>query len=137
MQHPVITAAERWLGTPWHHQARIKGVGVDCAMLLCEAFEEAGLTPHIDPRPYPADWHFHRNDERFLSWIKRYANQVYKPREGDIAVFKFGRTFSHGAIIKAWPMVLHCYIHESVREQDATQGYLAGRKVKFYRIKAA
>lgn len=134
-RNSVLTEAQTWLGTKWHHQARIKGVGVDCAMYLCAVYEAVGLTPHIDPRPYPADWHFHRDDERFLEWLKQYGRSVKKPLPGDVAVFKFGRTFSHGAIVKDWPLVFHCYIHETVREQDATQGALANRDVLFFRIK--
>lgn len=26
----AVTEALTWLGTPYHHQGRIKGVGVDC-----------------------------------------------------------------------------------------------------------
>jgi cell wall-associated NlpC family hydrolase len=26
----VIAEARTWLGTPWHHQASLKGVGCDC-----------------------------------------------------------------------------------------------------------
>ena len=29
----VVAEAIAWLGTPYHHRARIKGVGVDCAQL--------------------------------------------------------------------------------------------------------
>lgn len=131
----VLDEAETWLGTKWHHQGRIKNVGVDCAMFLCEVYEAVGLTPHIDPRPYPADWHFHRDDERFLHWLEQYADEVQAPQAGDIAIFKFGRTFSHGSIVKIWPVVLHCYVHEYVREQSATEGRLEDRDVKFYSIK--
>lgn len=131
----VLKIARSWVGTPWEHQARLKGVGVDCAQYLCAVFEEAGLIPHVDPRPYPRDWHFHRDDERFLRWLKLYADEVDKPARGDVAVFRFGRTFSHGAIVVKWPVLLHCYIGDVVREQDAGQGHLAGRDVVFYRVR--
>ncbi len=72
----VLTEARKWIGTPWHHQGRINGVGVDCAMFLCEVYFRAGLLPFIDPRPYPADWHFHQDGERFLEWLGRYASEV-------------------------------------------------------------
>ena len=26
----IIAEARSWLGTPWHHQASLKGVGCDC-----------------------------------------------------------------------------------------------------------
>lgn len=131
----VLRIARTWEATPWHHQARVKGIGVDCAQLLCAVFEEAGLIPHVDPRPYPRDWHFHRDDERFLRWLSHYTDEVDKPMRGDVAVFKFGRTFSHGSIVVKWPVVLHAYVDDRVREQDSTQGHLAGRDVRFFRIK--
>lgn len=30
----VVSCARSWLGTPYHHQARLKGVGADCIGLL-------------------------------------------------------------------------------------------------------
>ena len=30
----VVAAAREWLGTPFHHQARLRGVGVDCVGLV-------------------------------------------------------------------------------------------------------
>lgn len=131
----VLSAARAWLGTPWHHQGRIKGVGVDCAMLLAEVYHAAGLIPAIDPRPYPRDWHFHRDDERFLGWVERFADEVESPEPGDVAVFRFGRCHAHGAIVVSWPMVIHAYVNDRAREQDATQGRLGGRPVRFYRVR--
>lgn len=131
----VLKAALSWSATPWVHQARVKGVGVDCAQFLCAVYEEVGLIPHVDPRPYPRDWHFHRDDERFLRWLGLYADEVVKPMRGDVAVFKFGRTFSHGSIVVKWPMVIHAYVDDAVREQAADQGHLAGREVRFFRVR--
>jgi cell wall-associated NlpC family hydrolase len=28
----VVAEARSWLGTPFHHQGRVKAAGVDCAM---------------------------------------------------------------------------------------------------------
>lgn len=39
----AVAEAMTWLGTPYHHQGRVKGVGVDCATLLCEVYKEVGL----------------------------------------------------------------------------------------------
>lgn len=51
----AVNEALTWLGTPCHHQGRIKGVGVDCGTLICEVYEKVGLMDHLDPRPYPPD----------------------------------------------------------------------------------
>lgn len=39
----VIDEARAWLGTPYQHQARLKGVGVDCAGLLIGVARELGI----------------------------------------------------------------------------------------------
>ena len=65
----VIREAESWIGTPFHHAARIKGAGVDCLMLLAEIYERAGVVPHIDPPFYVPDWHLHRDAERYLEGL--------------------------------------------------------------------
>lgn len=112
----VIAEAHTWLRTPYHHMGRIKGVGVDCATLLCEVFEAAGVTPHIDPTPYPPDWHFHRDEERYLEWIKKAGGvEVEEPRPGDVIVWKFGRCFSHAAILCDDGYIIHSYIGQGVR----------------------
>lgn len=39
----VVTCARSWVGTPYQHQARLKGVGVDCAGLVIGVARELGL----------------------------------------------------------------------------------------------
>jgi cell wall-associated NlpC family hydrolase len=128
----VVSEALSWLGTPYHHQGRIKGVGVDCAMLLADVYHVCGLIPHIDPRPYPPDWHFHRSQERYLGWVRQYAHEVVTPLPGDIAVFQFGRCVSHGAIVVEWPTIVHAYVHQGCILGNGSSGVLADRCRGFY-----
>lgn len=39
----VVAEAREWLGTPYHHQARLKGVGVDCAGLVIGVARALGI----------------------------------------------------------------------------------------------
>lgn len=39
----VVAAARQWLDTPFHHQARVKGVGADCAGLVIGVARELSL----------------------------------------------------------------------------------------------
>ena len=49
----VVQAARAWLGTPFHHQARVKVVGVDCVGLVIGVGRELGLcAPDFDVPPY-------------------------------------------------------------------------------------
>lgn len=49
----VVAAARSWIGTPFHHQARLKGVGVDCAGLIIGVARELGVVaPEFDVGGY-------------------------------------------------------------------------------------
>lgn len=39
----IVDTARQWIGTPWHHQGRVKGVGVDCVGLVLCVARELGL----------------------------------------------------------------------------------------------
>lgn len=52
----VIAAARSWLGTPYHDQASLKGVGCDCLGLARGVWREVvGPEPFPIP-PYSRDW---------------------------------------------------------------------------------
>lgn len=41
----VVAEAYTWMGTPWRHQHRTKGVAVDCAGLVIGVARQLGLVP--------------------------------------------------------------------------------------------
>lgn len=132
----VLAIARTWLKTPWHHRARVKGAGVDCAQILIAVYAEAGLVEEFDTGDYPPDWMMHRSQERFLEFVRQYADQVEAPLPGDLALYFVGRCFSHGAIVTAWPEIIHASNRDRmVCYADGTQGWLAAREVQFWRLK--
>lgn len=130
----VVLEARDWLRTPYHHQGRVKGVGVDCLMFLCEVYHRAGLVPFVDPRPYPRDWHLHRSEERYLSGLMQYAKPVLEPKAGDVALFKFGRCYSHAAIMLGEDELIHSYLGLGVVLGRVGQVPLEDREVKFFSL---
>ncbi|HZF19513.1 MAG TPA: hypothetical protein VE008_07380 [Burkholderiales bacterium] len=134
----IVEEARSWLRTPWHHMARVKGQGVDCAQFLCAVYEAAGSTPHIELGAYPRDWHLHQARPRFLEVLSRYAEPIHEALPGDIAMFRFGRHPAHGSIVIAWPRILHAYREERmVVESDvAASPRLAERLSGFWRLKS-
>jgi cell wall-associated NlpC family hydrolase len=131
----VIAEARTWLGTPYHHHAAVKGAGVDCAHLLIEVYHAVGLVPKLDVGEYSTQWHLHRGEEKFLGWIEQHAVRVAAPRPGDVAVWQFGRTFSHGGIVVSDVDVIHalrdarCVTITAMRDQP-----LADRPVQYYTL---
>lgn len=129
VRQQIVTEARRWLGTPYHHQGQVMGAGVDCAFLLIRVYHAVGLIPDIDPRPYPPDWHLHRDAERYLGWVRLYAHPVEVPQPGDIALFRFGRCISHGAIVISWPQILHAYRGEGCVLADVARNPQLSRRL--------
>jgi cell wall-associated NlpC family hydrolase len=106
----VIDAARAWVGTPYHHRACLQGVGVDCLMLLLAVYQPAGLLPQGVAVPdYPQDIMLHRDDPAYLNGVLDHCEEVETPQPGDIALWKFGRCFSHGGIVVDWPTIIHAY----------------------------
>ncbi|MFZ5544406.1 MAG: hydrolase [Pseudomonadota bacterium] len=108
----VVAEGMTWHRTPYHHHGRIKGAGVDCAMLLAEVFHACGLVERVEPGHYPVQWHLHRDEERFIGWLQQYAQplpagQALQP--ADVALFRFGRTYSHGGLMVEPDLVLHAF----------------------------
>jgi NlpC/P60 family putative phage cell wall peptidase len=128
----VAAEAMSWLGTPYHHHARIKGVGVDCAQILCAVYEACGVVGHIAPGQYPTDWHMHRNEEVYADWCARYAKRTDTAQAGDVALFRFGRCFSHGGIFVAPEMVVHAYINRGVNLTRLSEEPLCGRPLQIW-----
>ena len=42
-QQLIVIQARSWIGTPFHHQARLKGVGCDCLGLIVGVVDKLGL----------------------------------------------------------------------------------------------
>ena len=50
----IVQEARNWIDTPFHHQGRLKAVGVDCAGLVIGIARELGIVaPDFDVTAYP------------------------------------------------------------------------------------
>ncbi|MGA2893768.1 MAG: hypothetical protein ABSE22_12925 [Xanthobacteraceae bacterium] len=152
----VVAEARSWIGTPYHNCADIKGIGVDCGMLLVRVFVDTGLCPAFDPRPYPVDWHLHRSEERYLGFIFDRSREISLPNHpplagegrvavqpGDVMVLRYGRCYSHGGIVtRANPLTIaHAYYQaRKVLEEEVARNAVladAARRPRFFSFWAA
>ena len=142
----VVAEALTWQGTRYHHQASVKGVGVDCLMIIVRVGQAVGLIdPGLKIPPYSTQFNLHRSSESYLEGLLGHMREVEIPRPGDVAIWKFGRCFSHAGIIKEWPTVIHasnaagCVVVEDIEtipwlKNTKHKGAAEPRPVKFLSI---
>ena len=134
----IILAAEQWIDTPYHHHARVLGVGVDCAQLLVAValdlkmldLRQAQLIPN-----YPPQWHLHNREEHLLEYLELMGCTETMPAEpGDILCFKFGRTCSHLGIMVSDTQFIHACLRSGKVVVNSLNGDWAERWAKTYQF---
>lgn len=90
----VLECARSWIGTPWAHQASVKGCGVDCAQLVAAVGKEAGL--------FPVDFKEQNYDRRpdgvsLLRLCRQHMDEVSidQIEIGNVGVFRISRHPQH------------------------------------------
>ena len=101
----VIAASRSWIGTPYHHQASVKGVGCDCLGLVRGVYAELyGASPE-EPPPYSRDLAEATGRETLIEAARRHLVEV-APGDagpGDVVIFRLrpGAMAKHCAIISS------------------------------------
>jgi NlpC/P60 family putative phage cell wall peptidase len=119
----LLAEARTWLGTPWHHQAAVKGAGCDCI-----GFVRGAAEPFIgavdQPMDYAATWPLYRAEERLRDALAARGTEIpFKDAlPGDILLFGFGKGPAHHCgYLSEGGRFLHCYREAgAVVEQDLT-----------------
>jgi cell wall-associated NlpC family hydrolase len=141
LRQRIVEEAQKWVGTPFHHEARLRGVGVDCGNLLAAVFEAVGLLQPMKIEHYPPDFMLHRSEEWYLSVVTEFAAEVdiarSLPMPGDVALFRFGRVYSHGGIVVNWPLIIHASAQDRIVGWGrADQNPLKSKPMKVFRHRA-
>ena len=126
----ILAEARTWLGTPFHHQGRLKGVGADCLGLVVGVGRALGLS-QADGTGYPRQ----PDGTALLAGLD--AAYVRLPlgrqKPGDILVFRIRREPQHLALLTASSGMIH--VHAAVGRVVETRldaGWVA-RLVAAYR----
>jgi NlpC/P60 family putative phage cell wall peptidase len=121
----ALAVARGWIGTPYQHQASVKGVGTDCLGLL------RGIWRQIfgqEPEPVPAyteDWAEPDHREVLLAAAARWlvAKDLAEQEPGDVLVFRMreGSIAKHLGLqsqVGAHPQFIHSYTGHGVIESS-------------------
>lgn len=87
----IIAEARQWIGTPYRHQASLKGVGCDCLGLVRGVWREVHGT---EPEPTPAyspDWAEASSKEALADAARRHMIEVPVAdyAAGDLLLFRW------------------------------------------------
>jgi len=101
----IIAEARTWLGTPWHHQGRVRGAGVDCGGFVLEVFKACGVLPaDFDVGYYGRD----ADLPRLIATLSQWSSEVQDIRPADVMLFRIVDAPRHLAIATDVGMI-HAY----------------------------
>lgn len=85
--NPIVDIARSCLGTPYHHQGRLKGIGLDCVGLLVQIAVELELD-HFDKIGYSSS----PTPGVLVSVLSEQMDtaELEDMREGDVIVMRIG-----------------------------------------------
>lgn len=107
----VVSAARTWIGTPYHHQASVKGVGADCLGLIRGVWRELYGAEAERPPGYSRDWGEASGEETLLYAATRHlhAKDKLALEVGDVLIFRMraGSIAKHAAILASPQTMIH------------------------------
>jgi NlpC/P60 family putative phage cell wall peptidase len=109
----VVTEALSWVGTPYRHQGRKKGIGCDCLGLVLGVWSAVHGAALEQPGPYAPDWAEAGSEERLLAGVRRNFTEkcVREMSAGDLLVFRWRSNLpaKHAGILIGPDRFVHAY----------------------------
>jgi NlpC/P60 family putative phage cell wall peptidase len=123
----VITAALGWLGTPYHDQASIRGVGCDCLGLVRGVWRELHGPEPMPIPPYSRDWGETGPREVLAEGARQMMIEVSlaEADPGALVLFRMKpcAIAKHVGILTGPGTFLHAYERLGVIEEPLTQSW--------------
>ena len=124
----ALSEARAWIGTPYQHQASVKGVGTDCLGLLRGVWRTVyGAEPQAIPA-YTEDWAEPDHREVLLEAACRWltAKDLSGEAPGDVLLFRMrdGSIAKHLGLqsrIGSHPQFIHSYTGHGVIESSLSK----------------
>lgn len=123
----IVAAARRWIGTPYHHQASLRGAGCDCLGLVRGVWRDLYGTEPEAAAPYTPDWGEVGGTEHLLEAAARHMTPVPLEgiRPGDLLLFRLrpNTVAKHVALLSGPRHMIHARSGDEVREVALTVGW--------------
>ena len=103
----IVSAARRWIGTPYLHRASCRGAGADCLGLIRGLYRELYGREPEHPPPYTPDWNEINAPcrESLTEAARRHLLEIdpQAAQQGDVMIFRMQPDMpaKHAAILAA------------------------------------
>ncbi len=134
----VVAEARLWLGTPYVHQASVRGAGCDCLGLVRGIWRALqGAEPQVMPR-YTPDWDEPQGAEVLWAAARRHLRpvdeQVMAP--GQVLLFRMREdaVAKHLGVVSAvgaHPRFIHAYTRHGVLESPLSDPWVRRIAARF------
>jgi NlpC/P60 family putative phage cell wall peptidase len=116
----IVAETRGWIGTPYRHQASLKGVGCDCLGLVRGVWRSViGVEPEKAP-PYAPDWAEAASGEPLADAAARHLVAIDRDtfRDGDVLLFRWRANLAakHAAIVTSAATMVHAHDGAAVAE---------------------
>lgn len=133
LRHAILVEARLWIGTPYRHQASLRGVGCDCLGFVRGIWRTIyGAEPEVMPG-YSSDWAEADGQETLMQAAGRHMQPVAitDRQPGDLLLFRWRKNLpaKHVGILMPDERLLHAY--------DAAGGVVEGALVPAWRDRIA
>jgi len=123
----IVAAARAWIGTPYLHQASVRGAGADCLGLLRGVWRDVLGGEPVEVPAYTPDWSEPEGEERLWAAASLHLKPVSVASEspGDVLLFRMraGAVAKHlgiAARMGADASFIHAYSGHGVLESPLT-----------------
>jgi len=107
----VVSIARGWIGTPYHHQASLKGTGTDCLGLVRGVWRELYGHDAETPPAYTPDWAETGGREAMIEAATRHMIPIPidDVQEGDVVIFRLKRVMvaKHAGVMTSAASFVH------------------------------
>lgn len=105
-KNKIIEKAREWLYTPWQHNQKTKGLGVDCVNFLAALAHEC----NYDIPPIPKRYARLAESNEIIDYLNGYfieKDNIYPIGKADILLFKFSGYNTHVGIATSHETMIH------------------------------
>lgn len=116
----IVAEARAWIGTPYQHQASVRGQGADCLGLVRGVWRSCVGEEPCAVGAYSPDWAESDTQEPLLTALRLHFAplSLAAAQPGDVAAFRMapGARVKHVAVIVAHDRLVHAYWGRAVVE---------------------